>query len=73
MQNIQNLKVIIVGAGEVGMNVAMKLGKHDEIEITLVEASESRSARSAHLCNSNLGTRARLPRNIHADPDCLND
>ena len=44
MQSIQNLKVIIVGAGEVGMNVAMKLGKHDEIEITLIEADESRSA-----------------------------
>ncbi len=44
MQNIQKLKVIIVGAGEVGMNVAMKLGKHDEINITLIEADESRSA-----------------------------
>lgn len=44
MQNIQKLKVIIVGAGEVGMNVAMKLSNHEKIEVTLIESNEDRSA-----------------------------
>ena len=44
MQNIQKLRVIIVGAGEVGMNVAMKLSDHEEVEVTLIEANEERSA-----------------------------
>jgi trk system potassium uptake protein len=44
MQNIQKLRVVIVGAGEVGMNVAMKLSDHEEVEVTLIEANEERSA-----------------------------
>ena len=44
MQSLQNLKVIIVGAGEVGVNVARRLSEHSEIEIVLIESSEVRSA-----------------------------
>ena len=44
MQNIQKLKVIIVGAGEVGMNVAVKLSHHEKVDVTLIEFDEDRAA-----------------------------
>lgn len=44
MQSLQHLKVIIIGAGEVGVNVARRLSEFTEVEVTLVENCDIRSA-----------------------------
>lgn len=43
MPSLQKLKVIIIGAGEVGSNVAERLSEYNEIEVTLIERDYQRS------------------------------
>ena len=44
MQNVQKLKVLIIGAGEVGAKAAAQLSEHNEIQVTLVERDPERSS-----------------------------
>jgi Trk K+ transport system NAD-binding subunit len=44
MQNVQKLKVLIIGAGEVGAKAAAQLSEHDEIQVTLIERDPERSS-----------------------------
>ena len=60
MQSLQKLKVIIVGAGEVGSKVAARLTEYDEVDVTLIERDPQRSIyiqsriNCLHICGSAL-------------------
>ena len=44
MQDLQKLKVIIIGAGEVGAQVAERFSEFNKVEVTLIERDPERSA-----------------------------